>query len=295
MAVYPDILRVQSGRDGSIREMTVDDLGRVIDIEIAAYEHPWTVGIFRDCLRVGYSCWVYQHGQQVIAYGIVMLSGAEAHVLNLCVHPDYQSRGIGRLMLNHLTQTAREAGADTLMLVLQYADGGSMSERIGGAGYVPKGGGRRRARAIVRELLPVVDGVTHLHRNDVVHRDLKPDNILFVGDTPKVCDLGIAREAMATGRRTTGAGTEGYDAPGQLATRHRPLKADDVYALGLILHEMLTGRLPRKRGKRRELKARLPAELRHIIEQCLEPDPTDRLPDAAALGEALRAFLSQST
>ena len=151
--------------DDNIREMTVDDLGRVIDIEIAAYEHPWTVGIFRDCLRVGYSCWVYEHKRVIIAYGIVMLGGVEAHVLNLCVHPDYQSRGIGRRMLDHMTQTARESGADTMLLEVRQsniiaiqlylsADFHQLGTR---AGYYPDHDGREDAIILAKSLITDYD------------------------------------------------------------------------------------------------------------------------------------------
>jgi ribosomal-protein-alanine N-acetyltransferase len=149
----------------NIREMTVDDLGRVIDIEIAAYEHPWTVGIFRDCLRVGYSCWVYEHNRAIIAYGIVMLNGAEAHVLNLCVHPDYQNRRIGRRMLDHLTQTARESGSDTILLEVRQsnivaiqlylsADFHQLGTR---AGYYPDHNGREDAIILAKSLITDYD------------------------------------------------------------------------------------------------------------------------------------------
>jgi ribosomal-protein-alanine N-acetyltransferase len=151
--------------DDHIREMTVDDLGRVIDIEIAAYEHPWTLGIFRDCLRVGYSCWVCQQNEETIAYGIVMLSGSEAHVLNLCVHPDYQSRGIGRLMLNHLTQTAREAGADTILLEVRQSNivaiqlylSADFHELGVRAGYYPDHNGREDAIILAKSLITDYD------------------------------------------------------------------------------------------------------------------------------------------
>jgi len=149
----------------TIREMTSDDLGRVIDIEIAAYEHPWTLGIFRDCLRVGYSCWVYEDHGVVIGYGIVMLNGAEAHVLNLCVHPDFQHRGIGRRMLNHLTQTAREGGADTILLEVRQsniiaielyrsADFHELGTRVG---YYPDHDGREDALILAKSLITDYD------------------------------------------------------------------------------------------------------------------------------------------
>jgi len=161
MAVQPDSLKATRVRAENIREMTIDDLGRVIDIEIAAYEHPWTLGIFRDCLRVGYSCWVYEDNGTIVAYGIVMLSSAEAHVLNLCVHPDYQHRGIGRLLLNHLTHTARESGADTILLEVRQSNiiaiqlylSSDFHELGTRAGYYPDHDGREDAIILAKSLI----------------------------------------------------------------------------------------------------------------------------------------------
>lgn len=165
MAAYPDSLNTRHAHSDRIREMTSDDLGRVIDVEIAAYEHPWTVGIFRDCLRVGYSCWVYEDGDTVVGYGIVMLSGVEAHVLNLCVHPGYQRRGIGRLMLNHLTQISRESGADTILLEVRQSNivaiqlylSADFHELGVRSGYYPDHNGREDALILAKSLVTEYD------------------------------------------------------------------------------------------------------------------------------------------
>ena len=161
MAVLPDSLKAQLARGNNIREMTNDDLGSVIDVEVAAYEHPWTLGIFRDCLRVGYSCWVYEDSGTVVAHGIVMLSGEESHVLNLCVHPDYQRRGIGRLMLNHLTQTSRDSGADTILLEVRQSNIIAMQLYMSAdfhelgvrSGYYPDHDGREDAIILAKSLV----------------------------------------------------------------------------------------------------------------------------------------------
>lgn len=161
MAAQPDSLKALRASEDNIREMRFDDLGKIIDVEIAAYEHPWTLGIFRDCIRVGYSCWVYQDRDNVAGYGIVLPGGAEAHVLNLCVHPDYQKRGIGRLLLNHLTQVARESGADTILLevrqsnkaaiqLYQTADFHELGVR---RGYYPDHSGREDAIILAKSLI----------------------------------------------------------------------------------------------------------------------------------------------
>ena len=100
----------------SLRTMTYADLRQVMDVEEQAYSHPWTVGIFRDCIRVGYNCWVATADDTIIGYGIVMLAAGEAHVLNLCVSPSFQGRGIGRKLLQHLSRRAQMADIDMILL-----------------------------------------------------------------------------------------------------------------------------------------------------------------------------------
>lgn len=102
--------------ESRIRTMTYTDLKQVMEVENEAYPHPWTIGIFRDCLRVGYSCWVVTRGPSIIGYGIVMLAAGEAHILNLCVKPGEQGKGIGRKLLNHLAERARQADIDMILL-----------------------------------------------------------------------------------------------------------------------------------------------------------------------------------
>lgn len=99
-----------------IRTMTYTDLKQVIEVEMKAYSHPWTIGIFRDCLRVGYSCWVLTEANVIIGYGIVMLAAGEAHILNLCVKPDYQRKGLGRHLLNFMADKAAQSGIDMILL-----------------------------------------------------------------------------------------------------------------------------------------------------------------------------------
>jgi ribosomal-protein-alanine N-acetyltransferase len=99
-----------------IRTMSYSDLSQVIVVEQKAYPHPWTSGIFRDCIRVGYHAWVMTLGTKVIGYGIVMLSPGEAHILNICIDPDYQRRGLGRYLLRYLIRQSRRAEVDMVLL-----------------------------------------------------------------------------------------------------------------------------------------------------------------------------------
>jgi ribosomal-protein-alanine N-acetyltransferase len=98
-----------------IRPMHDADLPAVAALERSSYQFPWTEGIFRDCLRVGYVCRVIESGAQtgsgqIIGYGILSAGAGEAHVLNLCVGEEFRCRGFGRCMLNHLLERARGCG-----------------------------------------------------------------------------------------------------------------------------------------------------------------------------------------
>jgi ribosomal-protein-alanine N-acetyltransferase len=94
-----------------IRSMQDADIGQVLRIERLSYAFPWTEGIFRDCLRVNYSCRVAEIGVVTVGYGILSVAAGEAHLLNLCVADAYRCRGIGRRLLVHLLLAAGQAGA----------------------------------------------------------------------------------------------------------------------------------------------------------------------------------------
>ena len=99
-----------------VRTMNYSDLKQVLVIEKKAYPHPWTLGIFRDCLRIGYHAWVMTLDQNIIGYGIVMLSPGEAHILNICVDPEYQGKGLGRYLLRHLVKKSGLTDVDMILL-----------------------------------------------------------------------------------------------------------------------------------------------------------------------------------
>ena len=99
-----------------IRTMHYSDLKLVIEVEKRAYPHPWTAGIFRDCLRVGHHAWVMTLDKKIISYAIVMLSPGEAHILNICVDPDYQAKGLGRHLLRHIIKRTNQTDVDMVLL-----------------------------------------------------------------------------------------------------------------------------------------------------------------------------------
>lgn len=99
-----------------LRPMCEADLVQVIEVEEASYEFPWTLGIFRDCMRVGYDCYVYDGPSGPIGHGVMSVAAGECHLLNICVHPDWQRRGLGRQLVEFLLEIARQKNVRTAIL-----------------------------------------------------------------------------------------------------------------------------------------------------------------------------------
>ena len=115
MATAPELLATP---EVVIRAMRGSDVADVVAIERASYQFPWSEGIFRDCLRVGYVCRVITVSRHVMAYGVMSLGAGEAHILNLCVAEGYRCRGVGRRLLTSLIERATTAGmADAFLEV----------------------------------------------------------------------------------------------------------------------------------------------------------------------------------
>jgi eukaryotic-like serine/threonine-protein kinase len=177
-------------------------------------------------------------------------------------------------------------------IVMEYVDGATLEERLRAEAALNPD----EVRAIAQQ---VAAGLEHAHAQGLVHRDLKPGNLIQRSDgTVKIADFGIARGSQGTQLTEAGAivGTAAYLAPEQ-AEGGRATPRSDVYALGVVLYELLTGERPWRvdsladLGRRRtepvpELPSRVPADLRQAIARALEPDPDDR-PSGAAEFAAL--------
>lgn len=96
--------------------MTEALLPAVMDIEARAYRWPWTEGMFRDSLDSGYFCHVLADAGQLLGYTVISVAVGECHILNICVEPDRQGQGLGRLLLRHALEYASDHGAEQAFL-----------------------------------------------------------------------------------------------------------------------------------------------------------------------------------
>jgi serine/threonine-protein kinase len=186
---------------------------------------------------------------------------------------------------------------------MEFIEGGTLAQKVAGARMSPA-----QAAAVV---VTLAEAVQAAHDGGVVHRDLKPANVLLTADgTPKVTDFGLSRRlADATGLTPSGAalGTPSYMAPEQAQGNSQAIgPAADIYALGAILYELLTGRPPFRAEMTAETirqvveeepappsrwNPKVTRDLETICLKCLNKEPTRRYADAAALAEDLRRYL----
>jgi ribosomal-protein-alanine N-acetyltransferase len=96
--------------------MRREDLPAVSALEAASYDFPWSPGIFNDCLKAGHPCWVLCSAGELAGYGILSVAAGEAHVLTLCIGPDWRGQGLGRHLRGRLLDVARWSGAERIFL-----------------------------------------------------------------------------------------------------------------------------------------------------------------------------------
>ncbi len=186
---------------------------------------------------------------------------------------------------------------------MEYVEGGSLAQQLAGGPAPP-----RRAAETVAELALAIH---RAHQQGIIHRDLKPANVLLTADgTPKITDFGLAKRLDVDPGHTQSVaimGTPSYMAPEQAQGRIREIgPAADIYALGAILYEFLTGRPPFRAASIMDtllqvmeaepvppsrLQAKTPRDLETICLKCLAKEPRRRYPSAEALAEDLRRFL----
>lgn len=144
-----------------LRPMRESDLDAVMTVEKRAYAFPWSRGIFRDCLNAGYPGWAMLDGDCVIGYGILSLAAGEGHILNVCIAPEQQGRGLGRTLLRAMLKHARDVRAERVFLEVRPSNPGAQhlyeSEGFNEIGrrprYYPAPDGREDAIVMAIELV----------------------------------------------------------------------------------------------------------------------------------------------
>jgi eukaryotic-like serine/threonine-protein kinase len=215
----------------------------------------------------------------------------------------FRREAINAASLNHpsVVQLYDQGRAEdgTYFMAMEYVPGGTLKERIAQRGALEPS----EAAGIASR---VADALAEAHRRGIVHRDVKPQNVLLTASgEAKVADFGIARAASARTMTETDVvlGTADYMSPEQLRGEHVGPQSD-LYSLGVVLFEMLTGRLPheaddpiamamkhleRPPPHPGEANPAVPAELDALTVRLLAKDPHDRYPgEAAELAEDLR-------
>jgi len=186
---------------------------------------------------------------------------------------------------------------------LEYVAGGTLASLMQGKPLEPAA-----AAQLIRQLARAIQAA---HQRGIIHRDLKPANVLMTPEgTPKITDFGLAKDLSDIGQTRTGAilGTPSYMAPEQALGKTKDLgPATDVYALGAILYQLLTGLAPFRAESAlrvlrlvekeepvppRRLEAQVPRDLETICLKCLEKNPKRRYPSGEALAQELDRFLA---
>ncbi|QVL30298.1 protein kinase [Telmatocola sphagniphila] len=219
-----------------------------------------------------------------------------------------EAEAVGRLSHPNIVQVFEAGDHDGLpFFTLEYCEGGSLAEKLSGVPQPPL-----TAASLVVVLAQAIQSA---HDRGILHRDLKPANVLFAADgTPKVTDFGLAKLIDQDGGQThtgTVIGTPSYMAPEQaLGEAKRVGPPADIYALGAILYEVLTGRPPfrgatiletldqvrsREPVSVRELNPAVPKDLETICLKCLNKEPGNRYGSGTELAEDLNRYLSGET
>jgi WD40 repeat protein/tRNA A-37 threonylcarbamoyl transferase component Bud32 len=233
----------------------------------------------------------------------MILSGAHAGEADLARFRT-EAEAIARLQHPNIVQI-HEVGEQGGMpyFSLEFCAGGSLEKKLGGTPLPPG-----EAAALVEALARAMQAA---HEKGVIHRDLKPANVLLAEDgTPKITDFGLAKKLDEAGQTHSGAimGTPSYMAPEQAAGKSADIGSlADVYALGAILYECLTGRPPFKAATAldtimqlvsdepvppTQLQRTTPRDLETICLKCLQKEPGKRYMLARELADDLRRFLS---
>lgn len=218
------------------------------------------------------------------------------------IHQRFQNEALSMSKVQHRNiAQIYEVGTQNNMafFAMEYIDGGDLKS------YTRKK--KLSVLKIVKLVAQIAEGISCAHQNHIIHRDLKPQNILVDGNTPKIIDFGLAKiknEETGVTRSGSIVGTLDYMSPEQVQGEKLDQRAD-IYSLGVILYELLTGRVPFKASSSvnlifqitrtnpqppSQIKRKVPQDLENICLKALEKKPQNRYKTAKEFAKDLTSF-----
>ena len=284
--------------DGSEPHDGIDKKSRILK-RLASYE------ILNEIGRGGMGVVYKAHDprlKRVVALKVILAGGHAGEVELARFQTEAES--VARLKHQNFVHIY-EVGSDEGLpfLALEYCAGGSLEDRVAESPLAP-----RESAELVMKL---ADAMDHAHQAGVIHRDLKPGNVLFdENGEPKITDFGLAKkvgEDDSHTRTVSVMGSIGYMSPEQASGHTREATPSvDIYALGAMLYRLLAGRTPFEGASTveslqlvingvpvpiRRLRPSCPRDLETICLKCLEKSPSSRYETAGDLADDLRRFL----
>ena len=275
----------------TISEFAKSDL--IQELESAGFENIEEVG--KGGMGIVFKAYQRELNREVAVktLGAGLLAGTQ-YVQRLLA----EASAVGQLNHPNITRIHQVSRGKMPYLVLEYVQDGDLAKRLRR--------GVLETSDAVDVAIQICSAVGHAHENGVLHRDIKPGNILFEGRTVKIVDFGLAKRADA-GENLTGSlvvGTPSYMSPEQ-ASGQSVDETSDVYSIGVVLYEMLCGKPPfvshspleslrliqsQEPVAPRKLQPNVPRSLDTICLKCLEKDPQRRYSSASELLEDLERF-----
>jgi len=247
---------------------------------------------FQELLGGGATGWVYRARQKSLDRWVAIKLLPNLPVDRNDAVARFQQEAQILARLNHpRIVTVFDYGVtdDARYLVMELVAGPTLREEMSAAAFDPAEG--------VRVIDEVCEAIVLAHSRGIAHRDLKPENVIFESSERtghiKVADFGISRligevqHPVVSTRTSLVLGTPYYVAPEQIKGGAAPDHRADIFAIGVMLYELLTGQLPMGRFARPSQISSAPAAIDAVVMRCLESDPNRRFPDVASLRRAL--------
>ncbi len=136
--------------------MRESELAEIAEIDAQVSPHPWSEQIFKDCLKAKYHCFIFEKGDALLGYGVLSVVMKEAHILNICILPKKQGRGLGRELIDYMIDLSTEKQVEMMFLEVRVSNEAAryLYERVGfnevgiRSDYYPTAKGREDAMVL---------------------------------------------------------------------------------------------------------------------------------------------------